>query len=182
VAGVTAGLLAADAHDAPYFRRTANFQGFNRVFNGKATGIGVALAPAAFYVIGLAGKNPYQQKTALLAGEALVDAFLLSSVTKAVSRRLRPRDIAPQGDFSDTFFRSGVTSGGFPSGHTMTAFAVATVFARRYPNHRWVSWVAYGAAGAIGFSRITLQAHFPADVFLGAALGYSVSRFAVLRN
>jgi membrane-associated phospholipid phosphatase len=37
-------------------------------------------------------------------------------------------------------------------------------------------------AGTIGFSRITLQAHFPADVFLGAALGYSISRFVVLRG
>jgi hypothetical protein len=37
-------------------------------------------------------------------------------------------------------------------------------------------------AGTIGFSRITLQAHFPAEVFLGAALGYSISRFAVLRG
>jgi len=27
-----------------------------------------------------------------------------------------------------------------------------------------------------------LQSHFPADVFLGAALGYSISRFDVLRQ
>jgi membrane-associated phospholipid phosphatase len=59
---------------------------------------------------------------------------------------------------------------------------IATVFARRYQSHRWVPWVAYGVAGTIGFSRITLQAHFPADVFLGAALGYSISRFVVLRG
>ena len=182
VVSMTAGLLATDAQDTPYFRRTAHFQGFNRVFSGRATGIGTTLVPPSFYVIGLIRKDSYQQKTALLAGEAFVDAFVLSSVTKAVSRRLRPSDIAPQGDFSDTFFRSRLTSSGFPSGHTITAFAVATVFARRYRNHRWVPWVAYGAAGAIGFSRITLQAHFPADVFLGAALGYSISRFAVLRH
>jgi hypothetical protein len=37
-------------------------------------------------------------------------------------------------------------------------------------------------AGTIGFSRITLQAHFSAEVFLDAALGYSISRFAVLRG
>src|SRR5215470_10768471 len=29
VTGVTAGLIAADPHDAPYFRRTSSFQNFN---------------------------------------------------------------------------------------------------------------------------------------------------------
>lgn len=72
--------------------------------------------------------------------------------------------------------------GGFPSGHTIAAFSVATVIARRYgKTHRWVPYLAYGLAATIGFSRVTTLAHFPSDVFLGAALDYSVSRFAVLR-
>jgi membrane-associated phospholipid phosphatase len=69
-----------------------------------------------------------------------------------------------------------------PSGHTIAAFSIATVFARRYGNHRWVPFVAYGLAGVVGFSRMTLSAHFASDVFMGAALGYSISRFAVLRQ
>jgi membrane-associated phospholipid phosphatase len=182
VAGVTAGLIAADPHDAPYFRRTSDFQGFNRVFSGNATGLATALVPVSFYAVGLIRKDSYQQKTSLLAGEALVDSLILSSVIKVSTLRLRPSDIPPQGDFSDTFFssRQSISSGSFPSGHTIAAFSVATVFARRYGNHRWVPWVAYGAAGVISFSRLSLQAHFPSDVFLGAALGYSISRFAVL--
>jgi len=36
-------------------------------------------------------------------------------------------------------------------------------------------------AGAISFSRVTTQAHFPSEVFLGAALGFTISEFAVLR-
>jgi membrane-associated phospholipid phosphatase len=180
---VTAGLLAADPHDAPYFRRTANFQGFNRAFSGRATGLEIALVPASFYAVGLARRDSYAQKTALFAGEAVANSLVLYSVMNAASRRLRPSDIAPAGDFSDTFFSSHtrVVGSSFPSGHTVAAFAVATVFARRYRNHRWVPWVAYGAAGVIGFSRITLQSHFPADVFVAAALGYSISRFDVLR-
>ncbi len=142
--------------------------------------------PAAFYAVGLARKDSYAQKTALLAGEAVADGMILTIVIKALSRRLRPSDIAPHGNFSDTFFRShpSIVGAGsaFPSGHTMTAFSVATVVARRYRNHRWVPWVAYGMAGAIGFSRVTLQSHFPSDVFLGAALGYTIARFAVLRG
>jgi membrane-associated phospholipid phosphatase len=184
VVGVTAGLLAADPHDVSYFRRTASFHGFNQAFSGKITALEIGLVPASFYVIGLGREDSYAQKTALFAGEAVADSFVLYGVINAVTRRVRPSDIAPQGPFTDTFFRShnGVFSNSFPSGHTIEAFSVATIFARRYRTHRWVPWVAYGAAGAIGFSRVTLQSHFPADVFLGAALGYVIGRFEVLRG
>jgi membrane-associated phospholipid phosphatase len=187
VVGVTAGLLAADAHDAPYFRRTSSFSGFNSAFSGRTTALGIALVPSAMYGIGLVRKDSYAQQTALLAGEAAFDSGVLAIAMKDVSRRLRPSDVAPYGDFSGTFFRSRPVAFGqgsaFPSGHATLAFAVATVIARRYgKRHSWVPWVAYGTAGAIGFSRITLQAHFPSDVFLGAALGYSIARFDVLRD
>ena len=187
VLGVTAGLLAADAHDAPYFRRTSSFSGFNTAFSGTATAIGIAVVPSAMYGIGLLRRDTFAQETALFAGEAVVDSGVLAVVMKDVSRRLRPSDIDPYGDFSDTFFKSHPTIVGagssFPSGHTILAFSVSTVIARRYgKRHVWVRWVAYGAAGAVAFSRITLQSHFPSDVFLGAALGYSVARFDVLQN
>jgi membrane-associated phospholipid phosphatase len=73
--------------------------------------------------------------------------------------------------------------GSFLSGHTIAAFSVATIMARRYGRkHRWVPIVAYGAAGLVGFSRLTLSAHFTSDVFMGGALGYAISRFTVLRE
>jgi membrane-associated phospholipid phosphatase len=182
VTGVTTGLIATDPYDAPYFRRTSEFGNFNRIFSGSATSLATALMPASFYAVGLLRKDSYAQRTSLLAGEALADSLIIATALKLSTQRLRPSDIPPQGNFSDTFFEQNhpISSGSFPSGHTIAAFSVATVFARRYRNHRWVPWVAYGAAGVIGFSRITLQAHFPSDVFLGAALGYSISRFAVL--
>jgi membrane-associated phospholipid phosphatase len=184
VVGVTAGLIALDAHDTPYFRRTTTFQGFNRVFSGNITISAMLAAPAAFYAVGLFDKDPYARKTGLFAGEAVADVTLLEEVMKAATRRLRPGDIPPYGNFSDTFFaqKHWPLSTSFPSGHAITAFAVSTVIAARYgKQHRWVPWVAYGVAGVIGFSRVTLQAHFPSDVFVGAALGYAVARFDVLR-
>ena len=185
VVGVTAILIAADPHDTPYFRRTGSFEGFNDAFSGRITSAEIALVPAAFLVGGYLRKDPYAEKTALLAGEAYANAAVMEMSLKIATRRTRPSDIPPTGNFSDTFFDShksvtGVNTS-FPSGHTMSAFAVATVFAHRYRHHRWVPWVAYGAATAIGFSRVTLQSHFPSDVFLGAALGYSISKFVVLR-
>ena len=182
VVGITAALIAADQSDTPHFRRTTTFQSFNQEFSGHNTDLAIVLAPTSLYAIGLVRKDSYEQKTALLAGEAVADSLILATVLKMSTLRLRPSDIPPQGDFSDSFWlrRNAISSGSFPSGHTIAAFSVATILAERYSKRRWVSWAAYGAATAIGFSRITLQAHFPSDVFLGGALGYSVSRFVVL--
>jgi membrane-associated phospholipid phosphatase len=69
-----------------------------------------------------------------------------------------------------------------PSGHTIAALSVATIVARRYGNHKWVPCASYGMAALVGLSRITFSAHFIGDVFVGAALGHSLSRFAVLRQ
>jgi len=182
VTGMTGGLIAGDPYDAPYFRRTSTFSSFNRVFSGRNTELATLIAPLSFYGIGLIRGNSEEQKTAIFAGEAVIDTLIVTSVMKVSTLRLRPSDIPPQGDFSDTFFerRHSITAGSFPSGHTIAAFSVATIFARRYPQHHWVAWLAYGAAATVAFSRLTLQSHFPSDVFLGAALGYSISRFAVL--
>jgi membrane-associated phospholipid phosphatase len=185
VTGVTAALIAGDAHDTPYFRRTQRFEGFNEVFSGRNTSLGMAMVPAAFLVVGHFRHDSYAEETALLAGEAYADSAIVDIVMKVSTRRLRPSDIAPNGNFSDTFFSSTKTLSGihtsFPSGHAAAAFSIATVFAHRYRRHRWVPWVAYGAAGAISFSRVTTQAHFPSDVFLGAALGFTIAEFGVLR-
>ena len=184
VIGITGGLIVADPHDAPYFRRTNNFQQFNSAFSGTASAVGIVAIPALTYVVGLARKDSYAQKTALFAGEVAADSFVLYAFTNLTTHRLRPSDIAPQGNFSDTFYdgHRAVLANSFPSGHTTEAFAIATIFARRYRKHRWVPLLAYGAATVIAFSRISLQSHFPSDVFLGAALGYTVARYDVLRE
>jgi membrane-associated phospholipid phosphatase len=40
--------------------------------------------------------------------------------------------------------------------------------------------VTYGFATVVSFSRVTTRSHFPSDVFLGAALGYTITRYDVL--
>jgi membrane-associated phospholipid phosphatase len=186
VVGVAAGMVAVDPHNAPYFRRTGAFRDFNVAFNGRATNYGIIVAPVSVYVAGLIRKDSYQQKTALLAGEAAANATIVTVVLKGATSRLRPKDVPPGDSYSDTWFRSRGNNwlrgrGSFPSGHTSAAFSVATVISRRYPKHRWVPYVAYGLAGVVGFSRVSLSSHFPSDVFMGAALGYTIGRYTVLR-
>jgi membrane-associated phospholipid phosphatase len=185
VALAAAGLVVLDSHDARYFRKTSAFGDFNYAVSGRNTMIGMVAVPAATLFIGWGHHDSYAVQTAFEAGEAAADSQILALGMKVISRRLRPSDIPPNGDFGHTWFKSDSSLGfnsSFPSGHTIAAFSIATVFAERYQRHRWVPWVAYGAATLVGFSRITLQAHFPADVFAGAALGYSLSHFVVLRR
>jgi membrane-associated phospholipid phosphatase len=123
------------------------------------------------------------QKTALFSVEATADTEVVRAVMNSVTKRWRPQDVFNRRSYSDTFFHSASHVGSsFPSGHTIVAVSVATVIARRYRSHRWVPWVAYGFAGAIGLSRITLRTHFPSDVVLGTVLGYAIARYEVLQN
>ena len=186
VAEITAGLVALDPVDAPYFGKTTTFNEFNKIFSGPNTQYAMAAFPISWYAVGLVRHDKYAQDTSLLAGEAVVDSEILCTVMKYIARRELPRNVPPNGSYGDTWFKakvgpfSGVNS--FPSGHTIAAFSIATVFANRYRKHKWVPYVAYGAAGLVGFSRITTQAHFPSDVFAGAAFGYVISKFVVLRK
>ena len=183
VLGITSGFVASDPYSAPAFRNTTSFSGFNRVMSSTNTGVFIAAVPAAMYAIGWARKDSYAQETALLAGEAFADGFLIDLPFKAITGRREPIAYTGNGPYSDSFFKgthNPLHSGGFYSVHSMGAMAVATVIARRYRSHRWVPFVAYGLAGAISFSRITRSDHFPADVFFGGAMGFVIARYAVL--
>jgi membrane-associated phospholipid phosphatase len=142
--------------------------------------------PVSFYIAGLARSDSKAKTTAWLATEAVADSLAVSYVIKTVDQRLRPEGFDRENNLSDNWLDAKgavlAGNGSFPSGHAAAAFAVAAVVSHRYGNHRWVPFVAYGLATAIGFSRLTNSAHYPADVFFGAALGYSISRFAVLRQ
>ena len=187
VAGITAGIIAFEEHNKQAFKRTQSFGGFNRVFSGSNTALASEILPAAFYIVSLARKDIYGQKTFWLAGEAVLDSTILTTVMKDIDRRWRPCDVPSNSGRSDTWFeykRGNYLTGlgGFPSGHTIAAFALATVFANRYPKPRWRAWVFYGLASLVGFSRVTLQSHFPSDVFAGSALGFVIGRKVVLRK
>jgi len=186
VVGTTTGLFFVDPTEAAYFHRTPAFHGWNNIFTSNATLAGTIVVPASLYAAGLVRKDPKMQHTTLLAGEAVADAEIVTTVLKDATKRVRPAGIQAPGNFSDSWFESNGSlirgNGSFPSGHAIAAFSVATVIARRYGNHRWVPYAAYGLAALVGFSRLSLSAHFLSDVFMGGALGYSISRSTVLRQ
>jgi membrane-associated phospholipid phosphatase len=79
----------------------------------------------------------------------------------------RPR---PFVTYSDIVARDHVGPYSFPSGHTGTAFALATSVSMCYPE--WQIIVpAYVWASAVGYSRMRLGVHYPSDVGAGAIIG-----------
>ncbi len=64
----------------------------------------------------------------------------------------------------------------FPSGHTSSSFAAASVFYRHLPKKLGVPAVVL--AGLIGFSRLYVGVHYPTDVIAGVIMGILLSYLA----
>ena len=59
----------------------------------------------------------------------------------------------------------------FPSGHTASAFAAASVYLRGAPT-RWAKILFLLLAALMGFSRLYVGVHYLSDVLAGAVLGF----------
>jgi membrane-associated phospholipid phosphatase len=128
-------------------------------------------AAAIFYLAGRAGHNARARETGVLAAEALIDSGIVAQALKFTSQRPRP----PVDDSSGEFFDRGSS---FPSGHSISAWSVATVISEEYgPRHPFVRYGAYALATAVGISRYTGRKHFLSDVLAGSALGYGIGRY-----
>jgi membrane-associated phospholipid phosphatase len=104
-------------------------------------------------------------KAYILAGGA-------AAVGKHIFHRHRPSENDPpnpylwEGPLPFTFDHVS-----FPSGHTTSAFAVASVFAMGYRDKPWIGITSYTMATLVGLSRINDSRHWASDVVAGAALG-----------
>ena len=59
----------------------------------------------------------------------------------------------------------------FPSGHTATAFSMATSLTLRYPDKPVIIAMSYLYAAIIGYGRMYLGVHYPSDVIGGMIIG-----------
>ncbi len=154
---------------------------FDAVFWSLSTfGSGWGIIPA--YFVFTLFTAPKRRVWAIIAasGVTLIAGGILSSTIKVHVDRSRPTiyfkapsaEEAAQTDASRAFIVRNIgprlRDHAFPSGHTWTAFAIATLmtlfFGRKY-------WWAYLIAAAIGYSRIYVGVHFPLDVLGGAGCG-----------
>jgi membrane-associated phospholipid phosphatase len=198
VAGITTALIFADEDIDSWARvRKQKSQLVNRTspfiseFGSKYgiyTIVATGLVSAAF-------KSEKGVQTSLLATQAFITSGIWTQIIKQLTGRERPKasyifshleggqwhgvfskyiDVAPDD-------RSGFSYDAFPSGHTATAFSIATVFATQYNDRKAIPVICYSAATLVGISRLTEHEHWASDVFAGAFLGY-LSGKQVVRN
>jgi membrane-associated phospholipid phosphatase len=141
------------------------------------TGIYLPLATIGTSIIaGMARHDGHLEETGWLAGEAMLDATLVSTVLKYGANRDRPNQTDHNGEFwSDE--GPGYPSGlSFPSGHAMAAWAFAHVVADEYPGWK-VKLAVYSLAATASFSRVMGREHFPSDALLGSTMGYLIGGY-----
>jgi len=172
-------LLASDRHtsgglaeNGENLKRIRISEDISKLGAAYTTG-GVA---AGFYLIGRATHNARARETGVLAMESLIDSTIVVEALKGISQRQRPTVDHSSGEFWDG-------GSGFPSGHTITAWSVATVIAQEYGQHQpLVRFGAYGLATVVGIARYTGRKHFLSDVLAGAAMGYGIGRYVYRKH
>lgn len=114
---------------------------------------------------------------------ALLYSFLISGIAAQLIKNLvnspRPKLYFEAGQY--LHFIDGVSlanNSSFPSGHTATAFAIATVMAMMIQNKNWQLLI-LPAALLVGYSRIYLAQHFLVDVLVGMIIGCASGAAAV---
>lgn len=127
---------------------------------------------------GYAFRNDKLKDTAFLAVESFLAANAIGTVFKYSAGRARPYGEDGKRAFKPFSFKTARTS--FPSGHTVSAFSVASVLASSYDSP-WAGIAAYGAASAAAFQRVYSDKHWASDVFFGAVLGTVTGRAVVRR-
>jgi len=140
----------------------------NPNFNTKAESyflIGPIVMTYGLNLIGVAGKNTFIDRTALLGLSAAYMGLGTLSI-KHFTHRLRPN-------------KSDYLS--FPSGHTAIAFMGAEFFAQEYSSHSPVyTVIGYTFAVTTGVFRMYNRDHWFSDVVAGAGFGIISTKLAYL--
>jgi hypothetical protein len=125
------------------------------------------------YATGELAKSNSLRKTALLSLESWLTSGFIVWVFKVVVGRARPSTGASKNTFHMFSGKSSFHS--FPSGHSVSAFAVATTIADQ-TDKIFVDFLAYSLATSVALSRVHDNKHWLSDVFIGSAIGYFVAK------
>ncbi len=167
---ITAALVATDHRTSNALENSqGQLRWANRVSNIGASYTLIPLV-AGFYGYGVLRDDPKPREVGVLGTEALVDSLIVVEILKTVASRNRPDSTKSPGKF----FAGGT---GFPSGHAIESWALASLIAHEYQRTKIVPIVAYGLAAVVSASRFTAQKHFAGDIVAGGAMGWFIGRY-----
>ncbi len=181
---MAAACLSIDVQVARFFRaeRAPSFVR-EMVQNTEPFGHGVGVV---FLLLVASQIDRKRWKSYLSTGVISLGAGLCANLIKLTIGRARPRDLDLASlDVLQSFhgwfpYLNGIeASQSFPSGHTTVAFAFAVCLSALHPQAKGMFFF---LAAFVAFGRVQCGAHFPSDVFAGAALGWTVSILALQKN
>jgi membrane-associated phospholipid phosphatase len=125
----------------------------------------LVLTPSSFVAIGLLNKDTNQINTGVCIATGIALNTAITIGLKYSINRNRPYITYPEIKPIET-----ENTPSMPSGHTASAFNIATSLTLFYP--KWyVAVPAYTWASGIAYSRMYLGVHYPSDIIAGAILG-----------
>lgn len=138
-----------------------SFRGGHRTFGDDwRDAFGAAGDPGTHFALAglwyLVGQQSQDEKT-YEVGKTLFSALAINGLSTLVGKAASWDD-APNGEF-----------GAFPSGHTSSAFTVASVMHRAYGP--WVGVPLYGLGALVAFERLESNEHYLSDVVMGGVMG-----------
>ncbi len=130
--------------------------------------------PLGIYVIGKAKKNRRILNSAFALGQVTIIGLFVDVFYKIVTGRLAPELfhislLDRSREFNFGFMRNGFISG-WPSGHTVWAFAMAITLLFLYPESRKIRYLSIVYALYIGLG-MSVTFHWFSDVVAGAFIG-----------
>ncbi|MEW6103848.1 MAG: phosphatase PAP2 family protein [bacterium] len=177
VVGATVGLYACDSKIQDWSQENRNETSDKIASFAKPFGDGMYTLPplACLYFYGHFFENEKLKETSLLSLESFVVSGMFTQIIKLLGHRHRPNTDDPYNTWDGPSFSSSNLS--FSSGHSCSAFAIATVIASEYKGV--ISPLAYSIATLTAISRVNDNCHWASDAFFGSYIGYFTAKAIV---
>lgn len=167
---ITVSCVYAQNWDINTLHKINNWDGkfirnYNRTISRTEPYIAVSV-PTSMLVLALVNNNKALLEDAIYTSTSVIGTFAITYGMKYLINRKRPYDRYPE----KVYAYSHESSPSFPSGHTATAFALATSLCIKYPKWYIIAPTAVWAC-SVGISRMNEGVHYPSDVIAGAVIG-----------
>ena len=171
----TAALVATDQYSVKQLPNSSSQVSVSTWASRFGSAYSLVPISAGFYIAGTGWHEERFRETGLIGFETLLDSSIVVEAIKLIADRARPLEGDGKGHFESS--PGGRWSSGFPSGHAINSWAMASIVAHQYPHPRIIPIMAYALASTVVVARVGARQHFPGDVVAGSAMGWFIGDY-----